>query len=236
MSEFAASLPISNVFCLAWFLSCWIGYSYFAHYMAKRTHSLSSVLHHHRVNWANALLQRDALVSDAALLANLERQTTFLGSTATLILAGLLAVIPNVNALYQLSQALPFFDYASQHELQLRFVILISIFVYAFFTFTWAMRQFGFCGVLMGAAPLHNDNNVSNDERDNYAKLLAKLIDQAGHTYNSGLRSYYFAMAVLPWFVSQWLFLASTALVVAVLYRREFHSKALATLQKAAKL
>jgi uncharacterized membrane protein len=146
-------------------------------------------------------------------------------------LAGLLAVIPNIETLYQLLTGSSFFKQTTKGELQLRIVVLACIFVYAFFTFTWAMRQFGFSSVLMGAAPLPGNKLLTEDKRDNYAKLVAKMIDQASHTYNYGLRSYYFAMAIFPWFINPWLFMAATALVVAVLYHREFHSKALTTLR-----
>jgi uncharacterized membrane protein len=52
----------------------------------------------------------------------------------------------------------------------------------------------------------------------------------AAHHFNFGIRSYYFALAVLAWLVSPWLFVAATTWVVFVLYRREFHSSALSTL------
>ncbi|MGK0442829.1 MAG: putative membrane protein [Pseudohongiellaceae bacterium] len=225
-----------NFLSLFWFLFCWTGYSYFARYMAKRTHSLSSALHTHRVNWMRSLLNRNALVGDVALIANLERQVSFFASTTILVLAGLLTVIPNIDSLYKLLAEIPFFEQSSTFELQLRIVVLACIFAYAFFTFTWAMRQFGFSSVLIGAAPLRQDEDVSEEEREQYARLVAKMIDQAGHTYNYGLRSYYFAMAVLPWFISQWLFMATTVLVVTILYRREFRSKAFSTLRSVAEI
>ncbi len=44
---------------------------------------------------------------------------------------------------------------------------------------------------------------------------------------NFGLRSYYFGMAMLTWFISPWLFMVMSVGVVLVLYRREFHSDVL---------
>ena len=41
------------------------------------------------------------------------------------------------------------------------------------------------------------------------------------------MRAYYFALAELSWFFNAWVFLLTTAWVILVLYRREFHSKAL---------
>jgi len=49
----------------------------------------------------------------------------------------------------------------------------------------------------------------------------------AANQFNFGLRSYYFGMTMLAWFVSPWLFMLMSAGVVFVLYRREFHSDVL---------
>jgi uncharacterized membrane protein len=38
-------------------------------------------------------------------------------------------------------------------------------------------------------------------------------------------------LAVLAWFVNVWAFMATTVLVIGVLYHREFHSEALRTLE-----
>lgn len=52
----------------------------------------------------------------------------------------------------------------------------------------------------------------------------------AAHTFNYGLRAYYFGMATLAWFINPWFFMLVTAGVVLVLYQREFHSGVLAVM------
>jgi uncharacterized membrane protein len=223
--ELTSNVALINFLCVGWFLVAWIGYSYFAKSMAKRTMSLSSVMHIHREDWIRSLLQREVRVADATLLVNLERHVTFFASTTIFILAGLLAVIPNIGLLHDLLSRLPHLFAVSEAELQLRILLLVCVFVYAFFTFTWSMRQYGFCMVLVGAAPLPDDPSETAVTRDTYVRHAAKVIDQAGHSYNYGLRAYYFAMSILAWFLDPWLFIAAITLVVTILYRREFHSK-----------
>lgn len=226
-SHFEWPLQWLNVFCLGWFLTSWVGYSYFAKRMAKNTVCLASVLHIHRINWMRMLLRREVRVADAALLSTLERHVTFFASTTILILAGLLAVVPNVGLLHDLLLGLPLIQQGSEAELQLRLLLLVCVFIYAFFTFTWSMRQYGFCTVLIGASPLAEDQKSSSES---YARHAAKLMDQAGHSYNYGLRAYYFAMSVLAWFINPVLFVLAVTLVVTILYRREFHSKPVAAM------
>jgi uncharacterized membrane protein len=52
----------------------------------------------------------------------------------------------------------------------------------------------------------------------------------AANNFNLGLRTYYFSIAVLGWFMNAWVFVLLTAVIVFVLYRREFTSSTLRTL------
>ena len=61
----------------------------------------------------------------------------------------------------------------------------------------------------------------------------ARLNALAANSFNRGLRAYYFALAMMIWFFHAGAFVAATAAVVAVLYRREFRSKTLKALNAA---
>ena len=63
-----------------------------------------------------------------------------------------------------------------------------------------------------------------------FAVRSAKVLSMAGNQFNYGLRSYYFGLATLAWFITPWLYMVATTIVVLVLYQREFHSKVLKTM------
>lgn len=88
-----------------------------------------------------------------------------------------------------------------------------------------ALRQSNYCCILMGAAP---EATTEASIKDRFAGHAARLQDLAANTFNRGLRAYYFALAMMMWFVNAWVFLAA-----AILYRREFKSKSLQTLKGA---
>lgn len=217
---------------LGWLLLCWISYSLFAKRQAKSVASLSSVLHVHRINWMRRLLQREIRVSDATLVANLERNVTFFASSCVLILAGLLAALTATEQLQGVVSRMTFTEYTSATAIELKLATLIAIFIYAFFTFTWSMRQYGFASVVIGAAPMPEEQDVTAAERRSVAIYGAKIIDQASHSYNYGLRAFYFSLAVVTWFVSPWFLIGSATLVVGILYEREFLSKSLEALKE----
>ncbi|MDP2559604.1 DUF599 domain-containing protein [Psychrobium sp. 1_MG-2023] len=210
-----------------WFIFCWFGYTTFARKQAKKRRCIASVLHRYRIAWMRRLLFREQLIADTALLASLERQVTFFASTTILILAALLTLLSTSERLFELISDIPGVYQASIFDIQVHLIVMIAIFIYAFFTFTWSMRQYGFCSVLMGAFPRANSEDDISAEHENYIRHVAKIIDHAGHSYNYGLRSYYFAMSTLAWFIHPIAFIFATTMVVMVLYQREFHSQTL---------
>lgn len=214
-----------TVLCVLWLCLCWFGYAKFAKRQAKRTHCIASVMHRHRISWMQRLLYREQFIADTALLASLERQVTFFASTTMLILAALLTLLSASERLFTLIQSVPGVYPATLLDIQVRLILMIAIFIYAFFTFTWSLRQYGFCSVLMGAFPHVKDGEEASEDDNKFVKNLAKIIDHAGHSYNYGLRSYYFALSTLAWFIHPIAFVFSTTVVVAVLFQREFHSQ-----------
>ena len=55
----------------------------------------------------------------------------------------------------------------------------------------------------------------------------AKILSNAARHFSMGMRSYYYAIAVLSWYLNPILFIIFTSLIVMVIFRREFMSKAL---------
>jgi uncharacterized membrane protein len=127
--------------------------------------------------------------------------------------------------------AMPFGTLPSRAVFEMRMVLLMVIFIYAFFKFTWSMRCYNFLAVLIGAAPLAGDTKTSPAARDAFAESAGTVCNQAGDAFNLGLRSYYYALAVVAWFAHPLAFVAASTLIVIILYRREFHSVALLALR-----
>ncbi|GIU28946.1 membrane protein [Shewanella schlegeliana] len=214
-------LDLVAPFC---FISSWVGYTYFAKHKAKNTNCIARCLHQHRIHWMYELLGREVRVSDAALLANLERNIAFFASTTMLVLAGVLTLFAQVERLEAVIATIPFAASPNHALVQLKLGMLTFVFVMAFFQFTWSMRQYGFLNVMVGAAPV--DKTGSNENLRRYARQMAVIQDQATHSYNYGLRSYYFSMAALCWFIHPLALISASIFVVYTLYRREFKSKA----------
>lgn len=225
-----ASSTWLNLLAFAWFLLCWVGYTHYARHKARDTACLASVLHLYRQDWMSRLLLREQRIADASVIGNLERNTAFFASSTLLILAGIITVMGATDRAQNLLQDMPFVAEVSREMSEMKLLVMLGIFVYAFFTFSWGMRQYNFASVLLGSAPLVGEKQVSEIERKAYAARAATVLSMAGNEFNLGLRAYYFALAGLTWFINPLLFMLTSAGVVWVLYKREFHSRILAAM------
>lgn len=222
-----------NIGALAWFLCLWVGYTHFAYNRAKHSsQGLSVIMSQRRREWVRQMLKREVRMADAALVASLERNVTFLASSSMLVLAGLLTVFVSIGRLQAVLFDVPFYIESTPFLLHLKLMVLIAIYVYAFFTFTWSMRQYGFVSVMIGSAPTPKEVREYPEKVEPFVHPCAKIIDLAGHTYNYGLRAFYFSLSVLAWFINGWFFIMAATLVVAVLYHREFRSRPLLEMRK----
>lgn len=225
-------MPISDIYlphllAVLWFVLCWAGYTRYAHFKGRTTPCLASVLHLYREDWMRRMLLRDNRIADASVIGNLERNASFFASSTLIILAGILTVLGASDRALSLLADLPFVQAASREMSEVKLLALGVVFVYAFFTFSWCMRQYNFAAVLVGSAPMIGERHVTAQERKAYAERTARVISMAANEFNYGLRAYYFGMSTLAWFINPWFFMLVTAGVVLVLYRREFHSDVL---------
>lgn len=225
-----AQVPLIDAIAFFWFFTIWIGYTRFARKRAKSHHCLSSILCTLRVEWMKTVAYKELHIADAALIGNVERTVTFFASSTIFVLAGVLTVTASNDAFVRVLHELPFVTQQSHTLVLIKLGVLAMIMVYAFFKFTWAVRKFGFVSILLGMAPSVSKAAVDEEGKMRYAVNTAKVIDQAGHEYNYGLRAYYFALGYLCWFVSPWLFMIAAVVVMAILYRREYRSRVLRAL------
>jgi len=177
------------------------------------------------------MVRRENRIADTSLVGNLERNGAFFASSCLLILAGILTALGYTREVMELFSAMPFASIPDRSIWELRMVVLLALFVYAFFKFTWSMRLYNFVAVMIGSAPMPEDSKVSPAAREALVLHSSKICNQAGDAFNLGLRSYYYALAVIAWFIHPTALLVTSTLVVLVLYRREFRSDALGDLE-----
>jgi uncharacterized membrane protein len=223
-------LPWPDWAALAGFFAGWAGYAHFARQRAGAYASLLALTNLERRRWMLQTTLRDNRVVDGVVVQNLSTSPSFFASTTILIIGGLLAVLAASDKATEIVREIPFAARTSVLVFDLKVVLLTAIFVFAFFRFTWSLRQYTFGALLVAAAPPPEQFGEQAD-RDAFADRAGRVMGLAAETFNDGLRAYYFSFAATAWFFSPWAFMAATATVVWVLFRREFHSEVLDVLR-----
>jgi uncharacterized membrane protein len=206
-------------------IAAWVAYASFASRHGRVVPSLHNRMDHFRRLWMVRMIERDNRMVDVNVMRNVTRSSQFFASTTMLILGALIALTGYVQQALDVVSGLPFTVRGTARLLEIKIGLLVGIFVYAFFKFSWAIRQLNFCAIMVAAAPPQTKDNP--EQHAVPINAIAKITSYAGENFNNGLRAYYFALAALAWFLHPWLMLVGTVWVIAVLYRREFASRTL---------
>ncbi|WP_137177091.1 DUF599 domain-containing protein [Roseomonas sp. AR75] len=206
---------------LAVFALCWFGYATLVDRVpAIRARSVITAMDHHRQRWMRAALARENRIPDVAAIGNLMQSTGFLATTSILILGGLVALLGASDLGRRVVAVLPWSVVQDEAAWEMKIALLLVIFVNAFFELTWALRQFNYGSILLGAMPCAPQSEAAQAE----AEATARVLNRAARHFTTGLRSYYFGLAALAWIVHPLALILASLLVLRELHRREFRS------------
>ena len=213
---------------LGWFLLSWAAFVFFADYSPMRTRSISYLMQAQRKRWMQNMVGRELRMIDTLIQSNLISGVAFFASTSLLLVGGMLAVLGATEQAVAVLRDMPFAVQVTRDVWEAKVLLLVVIFIYAFFKFAWCHRLFQYCSILLGAAPL--EEGGPSERGRVYVDRGAAMHGLAGVHFIRGLRAYFFALAGLAWFVHAWAFVLATTWVTIVLYRREFRSRSHAIL------
>ena len=214
-------LTLLDWLALGVFIACWAGYALVVDRIPRvQARSVIAAMDRYRRRWMQVMLDRDNRIFDASIIGNLMSSTSFLANTAIFILGGLVALLGAPEIGQRVFSALPFASAPSATLWEIKLALLIVIFVHAFFELTWALRQFNYCSIVIGAVP-HDRNDRG---REAMAEMAARVANRAARHFNTGLRGYYFGLAALAWIIHPLALIIASLWVVKELHRREFKS------------
>lgn len=224
-------LPWGDWLALLSFFALWVGYAWFAKVRGKLDQSLIATTNAYRVKWMLQTTARDPRMLDGLITQNLSHTPSFFSSTTIIIIGGLFALLGTTDKAAELVREIPFAQPTPMLVFEFKVLVLVGIFVYAFFRFSWSMRQYTFVALVIGAMPPPETFDADLQHRQQVAERAGRLVGAAAETFNDGLRAYYFSFAAMAWFFSPLALVMATALVVMILYGREFHSEVLQVLR-----
>lgn len=225
-------IPWADWLALVCFFALWVGYAWFAKFWGARRPSLIGTTNRYRTYWMMQATARDPRMIDGLITQTLSHTPSFFSSTSILVIGGLFALLGTTDKATELMSEIPFAQTTTLIVFEFKILVLVGIFVYAFFRFSWCMRLYTFVALVIGAMPSPEAFESGQQDATAYAERAAAMVGAAAETFNDGLRAYYFSFAALAWFISPMAMVLGTLLVVAILYSREFRSEVLHILKR----
>jgi uncharacterized membrane protein len=200
-------------------------YRFISSRSALEGRSLVGAIQAQRMRWMLNMATRENRMLDAILLGSLSQGNAFFASTSAIAVGGLAATIGAGEKAQTLLAHLPYAAPATPFVWEAKQVLIMGIFIYAFFKFAWAFRLSHYASIMIGATPSHSE--TTDPHCREHAERTARLIGLAGDHANSGIRSFYHAIAAMTWFYHPVLFMLATTWVIVILARRDFFSRSL---------
>lgn len=214
-----------DVTALIVFVVAWLGYELFGERAAERGANLSGLMQAWRADWMASSVHRDNRIIDIQILRSLAGNSAFLASTSIFVIGGLAAMIGGSEHAVAILNGFDYLLETTRDRFGLMVGTLIVVFINAFFRLAWSLRLHNNAAVVLGSLPQPgvSDDPTVAEER---AKVVARIATLAARHYNGGMHAYYFGLAACAWFLHPIALIAASLWVVAILYRREFRSRA----------
>ncbi len=223
-------LPWIDWLALAWFFSAWWCYGKFSRSYSGTRPSVHVTAKQFRYEWMLGATAREPRVLDGIINQSMATTPSFFSSTSIIVIGGLFAVLGATDKAAELVREIPFAVRTTVLVFDIKVLVLIGIFVHAFFRFSWSMRQYTFVAMLVGAMPHAKEFEAGAADRTQHARRAANMADLAAETFGDGLRAYYMAFAAMAWFFSPVAFFLATIVVILILFNRDFRSDVLTVL------
>lgn len=217
-------LTMADIGALTYLFGSWLLIGYLSEHPPAGHPSVSTLMVRYRHEWMRQFITRQPRIFDSAILQTLREGTTFFASAAMIAIGGGMALIGNPEQLNRVATALELGE-APTVLWQIKMMTALFFVANGFLKFVWAHRLFGYCAVIMASVP----NEVDDPMALPRASQAANINVTAARSYNSGLRSVYFALAALGWLIGAWALFVTVTVVLALTWRREFasHSRAI---------
>lgn len=188
------------------------GYHLYLRYRVRRdpAYTIQSVNNEARTAWVENIMAEKNGILAVQTLRNSTMAATFLASTAILLMMGTLNLMQNSGNQDSLLHSLQSGLVAGDQFEQIKLILLLVTFFWAFFSFSMALRMYNHVGYII---------NSSNEKHRFYPTphYVSRLLNRSGSYYSLGMRAYYISVPlVFAFFNPVYMVISSMILIIAL--------------------
>ncbi|PZQ17914.1 MAG: DUF599 domain-containing protein [Ancylobacter novellus] len=210
-----------DLIAILYFLAVWFGHYAFSE---RSPRSLNSIMAERRLEWMRRMAAREARMPDAIAMTGLQNGSAFFASTSLIAIGGAFAALGASGQAIEVFAALPFGIVTTREAYDIKVLGVAAVLTYAFYKFVWSYRLFNYGSILVVCAPPPPE--IGTPQMEIAIERAARMNIEAGRHFNRGLRSLFFALALIGWFVNPWVLIVTVTVVTVILHRRQFDSEA----------
>ena len=221
-----ASLPARSSIALIGFIAAWAGYAWLVEWTRHGRESLNHRMNKYRETWMRRMLAREMRMVDMQIMAALQNGTAFFASTTLLAIGGTLTppahdqrdVVRRIRAAFRHPSDAKFVGgegHRPRRYLRLRLLQVRLV-----------LPGLQLCSDHARCDAVRGGQGHARGGSSTCCAPPGCLPPPAG-TSIRGQRGFFFALGYLGWFVGPIVFMATTAAVVVVMWRRQFVSDSL---------
>ncbi len=215
------NLPIIDWVALAIFLVCWLFYEPLLKTAGRPGGLINSDMTVIRMAWMRKMVGRENPLVDGQIIGQVLNSNAFFASSNLLLIAAAAGALFNVDQTFEAASDLAAIETSNRMLFELQIGLVIVTLARGFLAFIWSIRQLNYTLAAVGAAPSGSKEAFGAA----YADAVARLLQPALSSFNSGVRGYYFAMAAAAWLFGPYAFMLATLGGVGLLYWRQKRSR-----------
>lgn len=216
-----SDLPLIDWVAFGIFLLCWLFYEPLLKTAGRPGGLINSDMTVIRMAWMRKMVGRENPLVDGQIIGQVLNSNAFFASSNLLLIAAAAGALFNVDKTFEAASDLQAIKTSSRTLFELQVGLVIVTLARGFLAFIWSIRQLNYTLAAIGASPSGNKDQLGAS----YAEAVARLLQPALSSFNSGVRGYYFAMAAAAWLFGPYAFMLATLGGVALLYWRQKRSR-----------
>jgi len=216
--HFVLDNPLDS-FAFVVFVGFTVGYHGFYQYMVRRKPSLifKGKINIVRRAWVAKIYEENTAIVAVQTLRNITMAASFLTTASVILIGGLISLLlslPETQHFF-LSRERP---HITDPVLALKLINLIVLFLASLFYFSLCVRLLNHIGMLLGAPP----QSIRDAMGEDAVSFVYGLYAKAGRHYTFGMRSVYFLIPAVLWFIGPSLCILSTVGVGFICMKLDF--------------
>jgi uncharacterized membrane protein len=213
----------ADLLAFAVFLLVWAAYEPILRALARGRRLINADMVQLRAGWMQQMMRRHALrLLDSQLVGHTLNTASFFASSNLILIAGAVGVLFGGETAYRRLEAAPLLVHAPPQLFSFKLALIAVTLVRGLLSFIWSIRQLNYAVAVIGAAPRHGPPALMKE----YGEAASAVLNPALHSFNAGVRGYYFALSATAWLAGPEALAAASLGAAAILAWRQAFSPA----------